>query len=621
MSGRPTALLDAVATASEARDRVVAASPGRRQAEGIVHTPPALARFVADRADTALRERLGIALGLADRRVGLVDPAVGTGAFLAAAFDVAGARSDAPRACLGRDLDAAALDASRAALGGAFGARGWPLVLERVDTLGSPPSPPAEVAVVLGNPPWAARSGSLARAVNDRLLVDFRRDEHGTPLGEKKSGVLSDDYVRFFRWGAEVVRRASGGGVLALVTNGSFLDGPVHRAMRAALLRWFAWVDVVDLGGSALVARASVEESGGERDENVFAVRPSVAVTVATRPRAHEERLPSAEVRFTRLRGTRASKLARLGVSLDSKPLALTAPLYAFADAGDAAWPASAVPLPALFPFHREGVQTNRDEVAIDVDRDALLTRLRAFVSRSGSDEGGRADRALRHYDPARARAAVARALEADPEGARGIAARPIAYRPYDTRHFVPVSPLCHRPRPDLLAAMDRSSFALLTVRKDRGERAWLHFGASVHVPDNCFLSTRSSCRTRAFPTHGPDGAPNLELRAARAVFAKVGDVSVAGALDYALGLLASASYRATYGELLMRDYPRVIPPSSRKAYEAIGAAGAAVRAAFVASTDRGADVVEIGHHRVRPPLAFTSALGAAEAAVSSFLR
>ena len=39
---------------------------------------------------------------------------------------------------------------------------------------------------------------------------------------------------------------------------------------------------------------------------------------------------------------------------------------------------------------------------------------------------------------------------------------------------------------------MARSDFALITVRKDRGSVPWTHFGASRHVIDNCFLSSRS---------------------------------------------------------------------------------------------------------------------------------
>ena len=37
------------------------------------------------------------------------------------------------------------------------------------------------------------------------------------------------------------------------------------------------------------------------------------------------------------------------------------------------------------------------------------------------------------------------------------------------------------------------------------------HALAVSAIPDNCLLSSRSSCRARAFPTHDPEGAPNLD--------------------------------------------------------------------------------------------------------------
>jgi hypothetical protein len=606
-------LLQVVAEASARRDGRMAARPGERRARGVVHTPPPLARYVAAAADRALSTRLGLRLGLADPRVTLLDPAVGTGAFLAACFDVTAGRPGAPAASVGYDVDALALEACEAALGEAFRARGWPLSLVRADTLSAPPGPRAEVAVVIGNPPWAARSGAGARGPSDALLEDFRRDEGGARLDERKLGVLSDDYVRFFRLAAEEVRRARGGGLVALVTNASYLDGPVHRAMRSCLLRWFAWVDVLDLGGSALIARAEA------RDENVFGVRPGVAVTLAGRPPGHGELVPGAELRYARLRGGRASKLEALLTLEPGERLAPTAPLYRFVPGAERVFPEGALPLPALFPFHREGVQTNRDEVVVDAERGALLARLGAFARGAATRELEPALRALPHYDPARARAAVARALEADPDGARGESARPLAYRPFEPRWFAPIAPLCHRPRPALLEAVARSELVLLTVRKDRGERGWRHVAASREVPDNCFLSSRSSCRTRAFPTHDPSGAENLDRGAAAALFARAGRaVSALDAAHYALGLLAAEGYRARYEAALLRDYPRLLPPPSPEAFEALRAAGAALAEVFL----RPADLVdndlglEIGHARpARIPARLPAALAAASSA------
>ncbi|HEY8429033.1 MAG TPA: type ISP restriction/modification enzyme, partial [Sandaracinaceae bacterium] len=503
----PSALERAAARAAEEREAAVGAE--ERKEHGVVHTPPELAAFTARAADHALR-RLGRA-GLADPRVAIVDPACGPGAFLAAALALGGA--SAPRAMVGIDLDARAVATARALLEPEARRAGWPLRLEVADTLErSEVLTEAErrgaTIAILGNPPWAGKAARRGGARMDSLLEDFRRDARGEPLRERKIGVLSDAYVRFFRWACELARRAEGGAVVALVTNASFLDGPVHRGMRAALSRWFSSIDVLDLGGSALVARRA------GRDENVFGVRPSVALTVAVREPAAEGR---ARVRVARLRGTREDKLERVGAAgsiEDFGPRPVDGGAWTVVPAIDpryARWPSIA----ALMPFHREGLQTNRDAFCVDVDRDALLARLRAFAEGAPGPWPGHVDRASAHYDPERARAAVRSVLARDPEAREHVVR--VAYRPGEFRWMAVIPRLCHRPRPDLLSAMRRSEAALLTVRKDRGERPWAHFGIVREPPDNCFSSTRSSCRTRAFPTHDPSGRPNVDGVAAAA--------------------------------------------------------------------------------------------------------
>lgn len=616
--------LERAARAADERDARVGAE--QRKRHGVVHTPPRLAAFVARSVDAALRE-LG-RTGLRDPDVSVIDPACGPGVFLAAALSGTAAPpssasgqlalplASGPRVALGFDLDPAALAQANEVLGGEPTAR-----LACADTLASlevlrAPERAGATLAILGNPPWAGRSENRGSPLLEGLLDDFRRDADGRPLGERKIGVLSDAYVRFWRWSCELARRAEGGAVVALVTNASFLDGPVHRGMRAAMRRWFARVDVLHLGGSALIARL------GDRDENLFSVRPAAALTLAVRPADHDERAIGA-VRFVAMRGSREDKLARLAeaASLDTlapTPLAeparwVPAPRIEPAYLG---WPS----LPDLMPFHREGVQTNRDAFCVDVERAALLARLRAFADGVDGPWPGRVDVPSAHYDPERARAAVRAVFERDPEASEHVVQ--VAYRPLDPRWMALIPRLCHRPRPDLLAAMRRSSFALITVRKDRGERPWACFAATRLPPDNCLLSARSSCRARAFPTHGPGGEENLD-RTALAAWATRLDAapSAPDLARYALAVLASPTYRARFDAALRADYPRLPPPPTPSAFAAAVQAGAGLEAAF-ASPSPGGEPVTIGHHLVPAARAggLITAIVACERAITPLL-
>jgi len=559
--------MDALAEAAAQRDERTGA--GRRRRRGVVHTPPAIARFVARR--------------VADVQGTIVDPACGPGVFLAACIE----QMEAPRAAIGVDLDARALDDATTILEPLAARRGWDLSLRRGNTLAAPLVERGPL-VIVGNPPWAGRSANAGAGYTDALLEDFRRDADGAPLGERKIGVLSDDYVRFVRWACEQLRRPEGG-ALALVTNASFLDGPVHRGMRARLVRWFASIEVIDLGGSALVARS------GERDENVFGVRPGAAITIARRPAGHDESGPPAAVAHVALRGTTRDKLARLDGALAPARIEASPPQVRFVPAAPRRpeydrWPA----LPDLMPFHREGLQTNRDGFCVDPDEARLRERLAAFAAGERRPWPGKASTPSRHYDPELARERLVAALEGE-----ATVVRPVAYRPRDDRFVCVVPPVCHRPRPALLAAVDRSEGSLLTVRKDRGERAWAHFGATRHAVDNCWLSSRSSCRTRAFPTHLADGAPNLDAVAVKswAGFA----IGPSELWRWVLAVLAAPSYRARYDGQLRADYPRIPPPPSPEGMQgALAAADRLIAALEAAEPGKNAAEVLVGHRRLR---------------------
>ncbi len=532
-----------------------------------MHTPAAICRYVLRRADWGLRAA-GVVEGLGDPALTVVDPAVGTGAFLGSAL-VLGARGR----LLGIDSDPAAIEAGRAALGDRVE---WVVgdALADVPAIGGP-------VLVVGNPPWVGgwAKGAVERSASDALLEDYRLGADGEPLNERKIGVLSDAYVRFVRWATAVVQGA-GQGAFALVTNGSYLDGPVHRGMRAHLWQGFAHLEVTDLGGSALVAR------DGARDENVFGVRPSVAVTVAA---TGPER--SAAVSYRRLRGTRDEKLRALEENADGAaervPVRLSpVPPGVFFVPTGRGFPADWVSLPALFPFHREGVQTNRDAVVVDADRERLLGRMQAFALGLRRPDLADAERERSHYDPEVAREAVRAAVTADPEGTTWV--RPLAYRPGEPAFFVDLPALCHRPRRALAAAMAHGGWALLSVRKDRGERPWRHVGVSDARADNCFFSSRSSCRTRVFPRFDPAGQPN-----------GAGDaVAVARTMAAALAVLSSSTYQATFDDALKRDYPR-LPDLDAEALDVLAPLGESLAEALLASGD---EPYAIGHRTALGP-------------------
>jgi hypothetical protein len=214
----------------------------------------------------------------------------------------------------------------------------------------------------------------------------------------------------------------------------------------------------------------------------------------------------------------------------------------------------------------------------------------------------------------------VREALVRDPDGTDGLVRR-LAYRPRDPRFFATVTPLCHRPRPRLLDAIDEIAPVLYTARKDRGELPWACFGAGRLVPDNCYLSSRSSCRTRAYPVRTSDGRENLAPEWRARLEDAIGlAVDAGGYALYALAVLASRSYRERYDGDLRIDHPRIVPPRDRDAYVEACRVGALLLDAFEAAPCAGVEHEVIVGHRVVASEALASAIARADRVVASLL-
>lgn len=584
-------LLQHAVEAGRARDASL--SRETRRAHGVVHTPAELARWAMNQVDARLRSHLGLNAGLRSPNLALLDPALGTGVWLAAALErMTTAQPSKDRhgpQLLGFDVDDDALSQARTLLSEAAAHADAPLSLTHANmlTVADPFGPALQdhVRVIVGNPPWAARSRSRGLALSDAWLAEFRSDANGVSLGERRSGVLSDDYVRFFRWALEQVRESRAGAVLCLATNSSYLDGPVHRGMRAALLKAFDEIDILDLGGNAL------RGGDGARDENVFGVRVGTCVMLAVRKPGQAER--NAPITYTKLTGTSAHKLKSLSqvATEPSTRFISQAPSFRFLPAKETkSSQTHTFSLAEALPFHREGVQTNRDAFVTDTDRARLIARLHDFA------DGKVALHAAPQLGDAATRALLQKSLENDAQGL----IRDLAYRPLDQRYCFSLAPFCHRPRPDLFRAVEHSSLCLLSARKDRGEGAWNLFAVARTSADGCYLSTRSSCRTRVFPTHNPTAAENLDPHFQDALSTRVSHaVTSEQLIAYAIGMLASASFRGDHDALLHEDYPRIPWPEDASMFQRHLEAGEAWVSAWLSPDPLRPDALARGQHVV----------------------
>ena len=156
--------------------------------------------------------------------------------------------------------------------------------------------------VVIGNPPYAghSRNNQLDWIVDK--VYDYKRDvpELSKPAQAKW---LQDDYVKFIRYGEETIRIATYG-LLALITNHSYLDNPTFRGMRRHLMGTFSCIRILDLHGNSKKRETAPD---GSPDENIFDIQQGVGIVLAWR--SWKDRT---SVAFSELFGLRGQKYTAL---------------------------------------------------------------------------------------------------------------------------------------------------------------------------------------------------------------------------------------------------------------------------------------------------------------------
>lgn len=302
--------------------------PKLRKARGVWYTPQPVVNFIVRAVDEILKEDFGIAQGLADNskikikvdnqgkkieeevhRVQILDPATGTGTFLAevvkhihkkfkgqegiwsnyvekdliprlngfelllASYAMAHLKLDLLLSETGykatkdqrfRIYLTNSLEEHHPETGTLFAT--W-LSAEANEANQIKRDTP--VMCVIGNPPYSVSSSNKGEWIQN-LIADYKKD-----LNEKKIN-LDDDYIKFIRYGQHLIEK-NGEGILAYISNNSFIDGITHRRMREELMKTFNKIYILDLHGNSRKKETSPD---GSADQNVFDIMQGVSINI-----------------------------------------------------------------------------------------------------------------------------------------------------------------------------------------------------------------------------------------------------------------------------------------------------------------------------------------------------
>jgi len=270
---------------------------------GIVYTPQAVVNFMVRSVEEILQKEFGKSLG--SRDVHILDPFVGTGNFIVRVmqeikrteleqkykqelhcnevmllpyyiasmniehefYELTGAYEQFEGICLVDTFELA--EAKQISF---FSTENT----ERVERQKRSP-----ITVVIGNPPYNVgqlnendnNKNRKYKVMDKRVAETYAKDSKATLVNK-----LSDPYVKAIRWASD---RIGDEGVVAFVTNNSFLEQTAFDGMRQHLEKDFDSIYVLDLGGNV---RKNPKLSG--TTHNVFGIQVGVSINIFVRKRS-----------------------------------------------------------------------------------------------------------------------------------------------------------------------------------------------------------------------------------------------------------------------------------------------------------------------------------------------
>ena len=595
---------------------------------GVVYTPNEIVRFMIDGADWLCEKHFG--KNLIDPGVDILDPATGTGTFICELLEhfrgqpkklehkyrhelhanevailpyyvanlnieatfaaLSGRYEEFPNLCFVDTLDNVGLHtAAKGTTADIFGS----VSEENVARIKRQNS--RRISVVIGNPPYNANQANENDNNKNRVYpsIDARIKQTYIAESTAQKTKLYDMYARFFRWASD---RLDDNGVLAFVTNRSFIESRTFDGFRKTVAQEFADIYVVDLGGDV---RANPRLSGTKH--NVFGIQTGVAISFMVkratgardkRPaRVYYVRRPELETAEEKLGFLANHPMRRLDfdevqpdktgnwVNLTNNdfetllPLASKETKAAKTAAGER----------AIFKLHSLGVVTNRDEWVYDECDENLSAKIHYLIESYNADLLCQPSREPATYGT---EIKWTRAVKADlQKGVRYTFDETViteaCYRPFMKRrlYFHPKLNEMQYQLPSIFGRGDLKNRCMV-ITDATAQKPWMAC-AVEQVPDLHFVGAAAGTICIPFQRLGQDGslADNITdwaLKQFRAHYQEQGGepspppspggrgsktgraITKEAIFHYCYAVLHDPVYREKYAQNLKREFPRI---------------------------------------------------------------
>ena len=432
------------------------------------------------------------------------------------------------------------------------------------------------IMIVMGNPPYAVSSSNKGEWIQE-LIKDYKKD-----LNERKIN-LDDDYIKFIRYGQHYIDK-NGEGILAYISNNSFIDGITHRQMRKSLLESFDKIYILDLHGNSKKKEVCLD---GSKDENVFDIMQGVSINIFVKKKSTSKKL--ADVYHYDLYGRRDFKYNFLNVnslkSIEWAKLEVREPNYFFVNKDFRAIKKyeSGFQINEIFNNSNSAVTTDRDNLFVSFNQDDTKQKFKTLLN-GNLEQNFIAMYRIENTSSYK----ITDKIQNQEFNDKFI--QKTLYRPFDIRYIYYDPKIMSRPAYKVMKHMLHKNIGFLCCRQ-QSTFNFQHILVCNILADFGTVSLQTKERGYISPLYlYPDEdtleeqkrTPNLNLEIVKEIEEKLklrftnekeedtNTFAPIDILDYIYAVLHSPTYRETYKEFLKIDFPRVPYPNVKTFWELV---------------------------------------------------
>lgn len=383
------------------------------------------------------------------------------------------------------------------------------------------------VMVMIGNPPYNGDSKNKGEWIM-RLMESYKKEPGGeVQLNEKNPKWINDDYVKFIRLAQDYVER-NGDGIIGFINPHGFLDNPTFRGMRWNLLKTFDKIYTINLHGNSKKKELCPD---GSIDENVFDIMQGVSINLFVKT-GKKAKNKLGRIFYYDLYGKREDKYTFLSNTkfseVEYQELKPVEPMYFF--------------VPKNFELQEEydrgifiGSLISLNSMGITTGCDKELVSMNKFPNENNF---------------------------------------PYCYRPFDTQWINYDLSKVARGREKIMCHLKRNNIALGLIKVNSATDNLFKIFVTNGLTDKTLLSSKDNANV--FPLYlykeefgTEQRIPNINTEEWQKFNNAVGrETTPEELLAYIYAILHSPMYRERYKEFLKVDFPRIPLPHSAEEFE-----------------------------------------------------